>query len=270
MTFTKEQLTRIIESADEVITALAGTNEDLHPSNSKGMVEAWDHLNDVTAPPAKVKKLAEMALAGMEAEPVAWSAKDAMNGERFVFGLINDVNAALSENQYLEITPLYSAPQPLTTSERAELENYRKASAIEINDEMVFAFCRAISDDSVGTDEVEDIKTGLRAAFANVAAPQLLTDAETEFFSYGSEHGFEYHKTAQGAIDAAEAAIDDYRGDACDGWSDEVDSVCWGVVLQQAEQTGLRPRTEEDRCDPQIEQICNYVLMPELKMVGSS
>ncbi|EPU2858169.1 hypothetical protein ACVVCI_002515 [Escherichia coli] len=71
MTFTKEQLTRIIESADDVITALAGTNEDCH-RESDDMIRLWDHLNDVAAPPAIVKKLAELALAGMEAEPVAY------------------------------------------------------------------------------------------------------------------------------------------------------------------------------------------------------
>lgn len=72
MTFTREQLTRIIESADEVITALAGTNDDIHPDNSTKMCAAWDDLNDRNAPPSVVKRLAELALAGMEAEPVAW------------------------------------------------------------------------------------------------------------------------------------------------------------------------------------------------------
>jgi hypothetical protein len=64
MIFTKEQLTRIIECADEVITALAGTNDDIHPDNSTKMCSAWDDLNDRNAPPSVVKKLAELALAG--------------------------------------------------------------------------------------------------------------------------------------------------------------------------------------------------------------
>jgi hypothetical protein len=54
-----------------------------------------------------------------------------------------------------------------------ELQEYRRAAPVEINDEMAFAFCRALSDDSVGSDEVEDIKTGLRAAFANITTSQL-------------------------------------------------------------------------------------------------
>ncbi|ENZ8006075.1 hypothetical protein L3W71_11325 [Escherichia coli] len=36
------------------------------------MCAAWDDLNDRNAPPSVVKKLAELALAGMEAEPVAY------------------------------------------------------------------------------------------------------------------------------------------------------------------------------------------------------
>lgn len=125
MTFTKEQLTRIIESADEVITALAGTNDDIHPDNSTKMCEAWNYLNDVAAPPSVVKRLAEMALVGMEAEPVAWVLIDPESGHSVA------TKAEFTLNFYRDkgwnIAPLYAAPQPLTTSERAELENYRNA-----------------------------------------------------------------------------------------------------------------------------------------------
>lgn len=84
------------------------------------------------------------------------------------------------------------------------------------------------------------------------------------YFSFGSEHNFEHHKTAQEAIDAADAAIDDYRGDACDGWSEEVNSVCWGIIMQTSTQVGVRPRNGEDSCDPSIETICDYALLPDV------
>jgi len=42
-----------------------------------------------------------------------------------------------------------------------------------VNDDMALAFCRAISDNPVGSDEIEEVKIGLRAALANYAAPQL-------------------------------------------------------------------------------------------------
>lgn len=69
-TITREQAQKIIVAADEVITALAGNNEDVHPDDSKKMCELWDDLNDRHAPPVVVRELARMALAAMDSEPV--------------------------------------------------------------------------------------------------------------------------------------------------------------------------------------------------------
>ncbi|MEI2522496.1 DUF551 domain-containing protein [Klebsiella pneumoniae] len=71
-TITREQAQKIIVAADEVITALAGTNEDVHPDDSKKMCELWDDLNDRHAPPVVVRELARMALAALDSEPVAY------------------------------------------------------------------------------------------------------------------------------------------------------------------------------------------------------
>lgn len=70
-TITKDQAQKIIEAADEVITALAGTNEDVHPE-SDSMLRLWDDLNDRYAPPEVVRELARIALASLEAEAVAY------------------------------------------------------------------------------------------------------------------------------------------------------------------------------------------------------
>lgn len=67
-TITREQAQKIIEAADEVITALAGTNEDVH-HESDNMLRLWDDLNDRYAPPEVVRELARIALASLEAEP---------------------------------------------------------------------------------------------------------------------------------------------------------------------------------------------------------
>lgn len=67
---TREQAQKIIDAADEVITALAGTNEDVHPDNSTKMVRLYDDLNDHYAPPEVVRELARIALASLEAEAV--------------------------------------------------------------------------------------------------------------------------------------------------------------------------------------------------------
>ncbi|WPO93793.1 hypothetical protein SFA32_12525 [Buttiauxella sp. HR94] len=98
-----------------------------------------------------------------------------------------------------------------------------------------------------------------------LAAENVALKSGAAYFSYGSEHNFEWHKTAQAAVEAAEAAIDDYRGDACDGWSEEVDSVCWGVIMQSSTKVGERSRTEEDSCDPSIDTVCDYALLPNIE-----
>ncbi|CNL23037.1 Uncharacterised protein [Yersinia frederiksenii] len=85
------------------------------------------------------------------------------------------------------------------------------------------------------------------------------------YFSYGVDSGYEEHSTAEKAQEAAEADIDYYRGDACDGWSDEVDQVVWGVVIERSTQTGLRKRTDDDSCDSSIDEICDYVLLLEVE-----
>ena len=90
-------------------------------------------------------------------------------------GLMEDEVAALNDtfdtNGY-RVVALYTA-LPLTDSERVELQERRKvvsAEPVAVNDDMAYAFHHALSDSSLGADEVEEIKSGLRAAFANVAA----------------------------------------------------------------------------------------------------
>lgn len=129
-TITKESLAKIIESADEVLTALAGTNEDVHRDDSKKMCDLWDELNDRYAPPKVVKEMARMLLAGMEQEPVAWTdadeLRDVMNGgSGYLFAIGGDANKFADPRRQMM---LYTNPQPLTDSERAELEQYRKAA----------------------------------------------------------------------------------------------------------------------------------------------
>lgn len=105
----------------------------------------------------------------------------------------------------------------------------------------------------------------LEAKCVALAAESAVMKAGHSYFSYGSEHNFEWHKTAEEAIESAEAAIDDYRGDACDGWSEEVDSICWGIIMQSSTKVGERPRNEDDCCDPAIDTICDYALLPNIE-----
>lgn len=101
--------------------------------------------------------------------------------------------------------------------------------------------------------------------FSALAAENAGLKAGAMYFSYGSEFSFECHKTAEEAIAAAEAAIGDYRGDACDGWSEEVESICWGVIIQQATKVGERKKRKCDRVSPWIERVCDYELRPNVE-----
>lgn len=122
-----------------------------------------------------------------------------------------------------------------------------------------FRICSASLDAAIKTGNV------LADQNAQLAAENVALKSGASYFSYGSEHNFEWHKTAEEAVEAAEAAIDDYRGDACDGWSEEVDSICWGIIMQSSTKVGERPRNEDDRCDPAIDTVCDYALLPNIK-----
>lgn len=79
-----------------------------------------------------------------------------------------------------------------------------------------------------------------------------------KFFMFDPDNGFETYQFAEQAQRAAEEAIDYYRGDAVDGWPDEVSQVCWGEIKQETQQVGLRPREEDD--PGSCEMICDYQL----------
>jgi len=85
------------------------------------------------------------------------------------------------------------------------------------------------------------------------------------FFSYDSSGSYEEHDTAEKAAAYAEDSISDYRDNAPDGWSDEVGSVVWGVILQRAKMVNERPVTEEDAVSPGIETWCDFALLPKIE-----
>ncbi|ENZ8247294.1 hypothetical protein ACHAZ8_004837 [Klebsiella aerogenes] len=105
LALTREQAQKIIVAADEVITALAGTNEDVHPDDSKKMCELWDDLNDRYAPPVVVRELARMALAAMDSEPVAYTDEEELN-------FVNDMACMWTKGMGINEVPLYRHAQP--------------------------------------------------------------------------------------------------------------------------------------------------------------
>ncbi|WP_249039973.1 DUF551 domain-containing protein [Enterobacter hormaechei] len=62
-----------------------------------------------------------------------------------------------------------------------------EAEPVSVNDDMAYAFHHAISDSSLGSDEVEEIKAGLRAAFANVTAQPAPVSVPDAIHSQGEK-----------------------------------------------------------------------------------
>lgn len=113
--------------------------------------------------------------------------------------------------------------------------------------------------------QAEAQRDDLQQKLDSLAAENAMLKSGIGFFSYGSDSGFEEHDSAEKAIAAADSDIDYYRGDACDGWSEETDCTVWGVIMQRATVTGLRAVTEDDNCDPSIEEWCDYTLLPKVE-----
>ena len=109
--------------------------------------------------------------------------------------------------------------------------------------------------------EMADPETILAIAeeFRALAAENAMLKSGLGFFSYGSDSGFEEHDSAEKAIAAADSDIDYYRGDACDGWSEETDQTVWGVILQRATMIDERPCSEE-----LPHGSCDFALLPNL------
>nr|DAU08530.1 MAG TPA: hydrogenase/urease nickel incorporation protein [Caudoviricetes sp.] len=102
-------------------------------------------------------QLAELALAAMDSEPVAWTWH-----YREQWYVTSDKCRAefVATDGDVAVLPLYRHAQPAPTCE-----------SITVTDDMAYAFHHALTDSMIGADDVEEIKTGLRAVFANLTAP---------------------------------------------------------------------------------------------------
>lgn len=87
--------------------------------------------------------------------------------------------------------------------------------------------------------------------------------AGVTYFAYSPEYGFDYFKDKQSAIDTAQAEIDAYREDADDGWSEDVQRVSWGIVIQQAQ--GFDAQGLHTSDSRHTYQTCNYRLVDSVE-----
>lgn len=127
-TITREQALKIIEAADEIISALAGTNEDVHPG-SDNMLRLWDDLNDRYAPPEVVRELARIALASLEAEPIGFRCRrnDNLGDWSYVYHREPDD----FERKHLVIEGIYAAPPAPVVPEEKPMPNPLSMYAVD-------------------------------------------------------------------------------------------------------------------------------------------
>ncbi|MCF3452791.1 DUF551 domain-containing protein [Enterobacter hormaechei] len=97
-----------------------------------------------------------------------------------------------------------------------------EAEPVTVNDDMAYAFHHALSDSSLGADEAEEIKAGLRAAFANVTAPTAPVSVPDEL----SREEYKRRFMDEDNFD------DTFRG----GWNS-----CRAAMLQGAEPVSQHP-----------------------------
>ncbi|HFD2668522.1 TPA: hypothetical protein ACF2WK_002065 [Escherichia coli] len=103
----------------------------------------------------------------------------------------------------------------------------------------------------------------LAKAFKQLTAENVALKAGVTYFAYSPEYGFDYFKDKQSAIDTAQAEIDAYREDADDGWSEDVQRVSWGIVIQQAQ--GFDAQGLHTSDSQHTYQTCNYRLVDSVE-----
>ncbi|CAH0238097.1 hypothetical protein SRABI106_02337 [Rahnella aquatilis] len=82
------------------------------------------------------------------------------------------------------------------------------------------------------------------------------------YFAAAPDYGWDMFKNKEDAIATCQAEIDAYRDCRDYGWDDDVQRVCWGVVLQKAE--GFDQQGVHTSNSNHTYQSCDYSLRPEL------
>lgn len=86
------------------------------------------------------------------------------------------------------------------------------------------------------------------------------------YFAYSDDAGYEEFDTAEEAKDRALTEIDLYREDAADGWPEQVDNVCWGIIVQRAKGFDQQDIPTDD--PNHTYQTCDYRLEPVIPAGG--
>ena len=143
------------------------------------------------------------------------------------------------------------------------IASLESAGELSIREQKFLKLAKEFSICSASLDAA--IKTGNMLADQNaqLAAENVALKAGVTYFAYSPEYGFDYFKDKQSAIDTAQAEIDAYREDADDGWSEDVQRVSWGIVIQQAQ--GFDAQGLHTSDSRHTYQTCNYRLVDSVE-----
>nr|WP_242567832.1 hypothetical protein [Cronobacter sakazakii] len=95
-----------------------------------------------------------------------------------------------------------------------------------------------------------------------LATENALLKAGVKYFSYSEMAGFEEHSTADLAQKSADADLAGERDEASsEGWSEETDTICWGVILQKAVENKFEKPSEENGWNG----WSDYALLPNIE-----
>ncbi|MGG7857471.1 hypothetical protein ACU6ZT_05135 [Klebsiella aerogenes] len=183
-----------------------------------GCIASWrakySSGHNVVLPAEEAEELARIALAAMDSEPIAY-AWVSRSGKKHLTrcepeqwrdavivtplyrhaqpapelaAIVERLNLSGYEYEGGEVTPQNAAAIVDTLLQRlddaVQGRNAQPAPTIQVTDAMANAFHHALTDGPLGDDDVEDIKTGLRAAFATVTIKQpaqvVLDEATTD------------------------------------------------------------------------------------------
>jgi len=73
------------------------------------------------------------------------------------------------------------------------------------------------------------------------------------YFCYDHEDGVSFHDTPEKAEAAAQDALDGDQDLASDGWHEEVETICWGRIIEQVQETKRYPAPEGSDFDEFVE-----------------
>jgi hypothetical protein len=133
-------------------------------------------------------------------------------------------------------------------------------------------------------EELQHQLTAYEATVTNLAAQVQGLGAESagvksgaKFFMYSEETGLELHPTKEAAIASAEDMIGVCREEAAsDGWPEETDTICWGIIVQKAVEGQFEKPSEENgwigwsdySLSPSIETPATDAALAEIRAQG--